>query len=321
MTRVAVLDDWQAVAERSADWTKLRERAEIVFFRDAFASEDDAAVRLRDFDVLMAMRERTAFPASLVQRLPRLRLFNLTGARTASVDMAALRAQGVTITHTGGGGTGSATAELALGLMLAAARNIAQADASMRRGHFQTDVAPGDELAGKVLGLLGLGRLGQHMARYGAALGMTVLAWSQNLTAEAAQAGGATWVTKDALLAESDVISLHLVLSERTRGIIGAAELARMRPGALLINTSRGPLIDEPALVTALQGGRIHAALDVYDREPLPADHPFRSLPNTVLTPHLGYGTAATFRDFYRQSIENVLAFLDGAPIRTLLPS
>lgn len=318
MTRVAVLDDWQGVAERSADWTKLRARAEIVFFRDPLLDEDDATARLQDFDVLMAMRERTAFPASLVRRLPRLRLFSLTGTRAAAVDMAALQAQGVTITHTGGGGTGTATAELALGLMLAAARNIAQADASMRQGHFQTDVAPGYELAGKVLGLLGLGKLGQLMARYGAALGMKVVAWSQNLTPEAAQAGGAAWVDKDALLAESDVISLHLVLSERTRGIIGAAEIARMRPGTLLINTSRGPLIDEPALVAALQGGRIHAALDVYDREPLPADHPLRSLPNTVLTPHLGYGTAATFRDFYRQSIENVLAFLDGTPIRVL---
>jgi phosphoglycerate dehydrogenase-like enzyme len=320
MTKIAVLDDWQGIAERSADWRALAARAEIRFFRDQPDGEDALAARLREFEVLMAMRERTAFPASLVRRLPRLRLFSLTGHRAATVDMAALRAQGVTITFTEGGGSGTATAELALGLMLAGARNIARADASMRRGRFQTDVAPGYELAGRTLGIIGLGKLGRLMARYAAALDMKLLAWSRNLTRDAAAAAGARWVDKETLLGESDVVSLHLVLSARTRGLIGAAELALLKPGALLINTSRGPLVDESALIAALEDGRIHAALDVYEHEPLPGDHPFRRLSNTVLTPHLGYGTTATFQDFYRQSIENVLAFLDGAPIRVLAP-
>jgi phosphoglycerate dehydrogenase-like enzyme len=321
MTKVAVLDDWQRIATDCADWSKLRAKAEVKFFHDAFSDEDDAAERLKDFDILMAMRERTAFPASLVKRLPKLRLFAMTGVRGSSIDMNAMRAQGVTITGTGGGGTGTATAELALALMLAASRNIAQADAAMRRGGFQDGVAPGYELYGKTLGLLGLGKLGQSMARFGAVLGMKMIAWSQNLTPDKATAGGATYVTKNTLLGEADVLSIHLVLSERTRGIVGAAELARMKPGALLINTSRGPLVDEAALVAALQSGRIFAALDVYDREPLQADHPLRRLPNTLLSPHLGYGSIATFRDFYRESIENVVAFLEGAPIRVLPPS
>lgn len=318
MTKIAVLDDWQDVARTSADWSALQAQAEVVFFREAFADEGDAARSLASFDVVMAMRERTAFPASLVRRLPRLRLFSLTGKRAASVDMAALAAQGVTITTTGGGDTGAATAELALSLMLAAARNLPAADASIRAGGFQAGTAPGFELEGRTLGLLGLGRLGRRMARYGAALGMEVVAWSQNLTAETAQEGGAAYLPLDTLLRRADVVSLHLVLSARTRGLLGAPQLACMKPGAILVNTSRGPLVDEAALVEALRAGRLVAALDVYDREPLPAGHPFRSLPNTVLTPHLGYVTEGAMREFYRQGIENVLAFLAGAPIRVL---
>jgi len=319
--KVAVLDDWQRIAETYADWTALRSRAEVVFFHDAFSNADDAAQRLHDFEVLMAMRERTAFPESLVRRLPKLRLFSMTGSRGGSVDMAAMRAQGVTITGTSAGGTGTSTSELALALMLASARNIALADAAMRRGGFLEDVAPGYELYGKVLGLVGLGRLGQSMAQYGAVLGMKVIAWSRNLTPDRAAAAGAVYAAKEELLATSDVVSLHLVLSDRTRGILGAAELARMKAGALLINTSRGPLVDEKALIAALEAGRISAALDVYDREPLSADHPFRRLPNTLLTPHIGYGSIATYRDFYREAVENVLAFLDGKPIRVLQPA
>lgn len=318
MTRVAVIDDWQGVAEQSADWTQLRARAEVVIFRDAFADEDAAAQQLADFDVVMAMRERTAFPASLVRRLGKLRLFSLTGARARSVDMDALRAQGVTITTTKGGGTGTATAELALTLMLSALRHLPRADAAIRAGGFQGGVPAGEEASGKTLGLVGLGHLGRMMARYGQVLGMSVIAWSQNLTVEKAAESGVAYRTKDALLAESDVVSLHLVLSDRTRGIIGANDLARMRPGTLLINTSRGPLVNEAALVAALHAGRIRAALDVYDREPLPAGHPLRTAPNTVLTPHLGYCSAATFRDFYHESVENVLAFLDGKRLRVL---
>jgi phosphoglycerate dehydrogenase-like enzyme len=318
MTRIAVLDDWQRIARASADWTKLQARADVVFFEEPFADEDDAANRLADFDVLLAMRERTPFPASLVRRLGKLKLFGLTGHRAGLIDMKALAAQGVTICTTSGGQDGAGTAEIALGLMLAAARHIPRADASTRAGSFQRGVPLGFELAGKTLGLLGLGRLGQRMARCGHALGMTVVAWSQNLTAEAAQAGGAEWLPKDELLARADVLSLHLVLSGRTRGIVGAAELARMKQGAILVNTSRAPLVDEAALVAALRADRIVAALDVYDGEPLRADHPFCSLPNTVLTPHLGYSTAEVYRVFFEQGIENALAFLDGAPIRVL---
>jgi phosphoglycerate dehydrogenase-like enzyme len=320
MVKIAVLDDWQGVARSSTDWSKLEAQAEIVFFQDAFADEAATAAGLADFDILMTMRERTAFPATLVRRLPKLKLFSMTGKRAASVDMQALAAQGVTITTTGGGDNGAATAELALLLMLAAARGLPQADASIRAGGFQAGTEPGFELDGKVLGVIGLGRLGQRMARYGAALGMEVIAWSQNLTAEAARDGGATYTPLDDLLGRADVVSLHLVLSPRSRGIIAAPQLARMKPGAILVNTSRGPLIDEPALIETLRTGRITAALDVYDREPLPADHPFRTMRNTVLTPHLGYVSRSAMRDFYQQSIENVLAYLAGAPIRVTQP-
>ena len=318
MTRVAVLDDWQRIAHASADWTKLQARAEVVFFEEPFADEDDAANRLADFDILLAMRERTPFPASLVRRLGKLKLFGLTGQRAGLIDMKALAAQGVTICTTSGGQDGAGTAEIALGLMLAAARHIPRADASTRAGTFQGDVPLGFELAGKTLGLFGLGRLGQRMARYGNALDMKVVAWSQNLTAEAARAGGAELLSKDEVLSQADVLSMHLVLSDRTRGVVGAAELARMKQGAMLVNTSRAPLVDEAALIEALRTGKIVAALDVFDGEPLRPDHPFCTLPNTVLTPHLGYGTAEVYRVFFEQGIENALAFLDGAPIRVL---
>jgi phosphoglycerate dehydrogenase-like enzyme len=318
MTRVAVLDDWQDVAPSSADWTALKACAEVVFFEAPFASEDEVAAKLADFDIVMAMRERTPFPASLVRRLPELRLFNMTGARAATIDSAALAAQGVTVCYTGGGDSGEATAELALGLMLAAARDIPGGDAAIRAGRFQEGVRVGRVLAGKTLGVVGLGRLGALMAGYGKALGMTVIAWSQNLTAERAEAAGAALVSKEDLLSRADVVSIHLVLSPRSRGIIGVAELARMKPGAILVNTSRGPLVDAAALLAAVQSGRVIAALDVYDREPLAADDPLRRAPNTTLTPHLGYGSRETFERFHDMSIENVLAFLDGKPIRVL---
>ncbi len=321
MVRVAVLDDWQGVAPTSADWSRLRARAEITFFDKVFTGEDEAAAALADFDIILAMRERTPFPASLVKRLPRLRLFNMTGARAALIDTAALAARGVTVCYTEGGDSGEATAELALGLMLAAARDIPSGDAAIRAGRFQEGVRVGFALSGKILGLIGLGRLGTRMAGYGRALGMEIIAWSQNLTAEKAAAAGATRVEKDELLACADVVSLHLVLSPRSRGILGATELARMKPGAILVNTSRGPLVDAAALLAAVQSGRLIAALDVYDREPPAADDPLRSAPNTVLTPHLGYGSRETFERFHAMSIENVLAFLDGEPIRVLKPA
>lgn len=318
MTRVAVLDDWQAIARGSADWSALLQRAEVVFFDKAFSGEDEAAEKLKDFDILLTMRERTAFPKSLVRRLPRLKMLGMTGMRAASIDIAALKAQGVTVCYTTGGGSGAATAELTLGLILAAARQIPSADAAIRAGRFQDGTLPGIELAGKILGIIGLGRLGSRVARYARALDMRVIAWSQNLTVEKATAAGASLVGKDELLSTADVVTLHLVLSARTRGIIGAAELARMKPGAILVNTSRGPLLDEAALIAALQSRRLTAALDVFNREPLPADHPLRRIPNVVMTPHLGYGSSETFRDFYRQSVENALAFLDGKPVRVI---
>jgi phosphoglycerate dehydrogenase-like enzyme len=319
MTRVAVLDDWQAVARGSADWAPLEARAEVVFFRDAFASEEAAASALAAFDIILSMRERTPLPASLIARLPRLRMLGITGKHNASLDLAACAARGIVVSHTvTSGGASAATAELALGLLIAAARGIPAGDAAIRRGGFQDGVPVGIGLAGKTLGVIGLGRLGTQMARYGRALGMTVLAWSQNLTPEAAAAAGAAYAGKADLLARSDAVSLHLVLSPRSRGIIARADLAGMKRGAILINTARGPLVDEDALMEALAEGRIHAALDVFDREPLVADHPLRHLPNTVLTPHIGYGVAETWAEFYPQSVENALAFLDGKPIRTM---
>jgi phosphoglycerate dehydrogenase-like enzyme len=296
-------------------------RAEVVFFSGAFASEDDAAARLAEFEIVLSMRERTPLPGSLIDRLPTLRMLGITGQRNLSLDVTACTARGVVVcntTSTGAGG--SATAELALGLLLAAARAIPAADAGIRAGRFQDSLPVGMTLAGKTLGVIGLGRLGSLMARYGRALDMTVLAWSQNLTAETAAKAGAKLVGKIELLEQSDAVSLHLVLSARGRGTIGATDIARMKPGTILINTSRGPLVDEAALLAAVQAGRIIAALDVYDREPLPADHPLRTAPNTVLTPHLGYGVAETWAQFYPQSVENALAFLDGKPVRVINP-
>jgi phosphoglycerate dehydrogenase-like enzyme len=281
----------------------------------------DATVRaLAEFDIVLAMRERTFFPAALIERLQRLRMLNVTGSRTRTLDLDACTARGILVCGTGGERSGAATAELALGLLLAARRSIPAADAAMRAGRFQSGVPAGAVLDGCTLGVIGLGRIGSRMARYGQALGMQVLAWSPNLTPERAQAAGARLVDKATLLADSDAISLHLVLSDRTEGILGAADLARMKPGAILVNTSRGPLVDEPAMLERLRAGNLIAGLDVYDEEPLPAAHPLRSLPNVVLTPHLGYCTHEVYAQFHRESIENVLAFLDGKSLRALNP-
>jgi phosphoglycerate dehydrogenase-like enzyme len=321
MTKVAVLDDWQGVARTSADWSPLQARAEVVFFAKAFDNEDDAGRQLADFDIVLSMRERTPLPGSLINRLPKLRMLGMTGARNASLDTPACTARGVVVCSTSGGGNSeAATAELALGLLVAAARAIAAGDANIRAGKFQEGVPVGYALAGKTMGIIGLGRLGSHMARYCKALNMNLLAWSQNMTPDKAQAAGATMVPKEALLSRSDAISIHLVLSDRTRGLIGAADIARMKPGAILVNTSRGPIVDEKALIEAVQARRIVAALDVFDREPLPANHPLRTAPNTVMTPHLGYGVHETWQGFYPQSVENALAFLDGKPVRVTNP-
>ena len=318
--RVAVLDDWQAVARQSADWGALQDRADLFFFEEPFADQDKLAKALSQFDIIIAMRERTKFSKTLIDSLPRLRMIALTGGRTWTTDFEALNARGIPMCHTGGEKSGAATAEIALGLLLGAARFMNRGDAAIRSGKFQDGVPAGPVLDGKTLGILGLGKIGSRMARYGAALGMQVIAWSENLTEEKARAGGARLVTKDQLLAESDAISLHVVLSDRTRGIIGAADLEKMKPGAILVNTSRGPLVDETALIERLKSGKLIAGLDVFAEEPLPADHPLRSMPNTMLTPHLGYGSREVYEQFYRESIENVLAFIDGKPQRVLNP-
>jgi phosphoglycerate dehydrogenase-like enzyme len=245
-------------------------------------------------------------------------MINITGTSNPTVDIEACTRQGVTVCNTPGSSATYATAELALGLMIAAVRAIPSADRSMRAGGFQSGVPVGIGLAGKTLGIVGLGRLGARLARYAHALDMKVTAWSPNLTVAKAQEAGALLVDKSDLMSGSDVISVHVVLSSRSRGLIGAGDIARMKKGAILINTSRGPLVDEAALIAAVQAGKITAALDVYDKEPPPPDHPLRASDHTVLTPHLGYGVSETWRQFYSQSIENAEAFLDGKPIRVL---
>lgn len=317
---VVVLDDSQQVAREAADWSVLEKRAELRFLSEAFASEEAVAAALADADIVIPMRERTAFGASLIRRLPRLKLLAQTGARATTLDIAACTAQGIVVSNTGNGVSGPVTADLAFALILASARGLGDAHAGMRAGRWQAGIPLGQGLAGKRLGIVGLGRIGQRLAHYARAFEMEVVAWSQNLTAEAAEAGGARLVSKQELFASADFVSLHLVLSDRSRGIVGASELAAMKPGACLVNTARGPLVDEAALLERLRAGAIRAALDVYDIEPLPADHPLRSLPNVLLSPHLGYTAAPVFAEYYGQSIENVLAFLDGEPIRVVNP-
>jgi phosphoglycerate dehydrogenase-like enzyme len=316
--KIAIIDDWQGVARSSADWSRLDARAELIFFADAFGSEDDAALALADFDIILTMRERTAFPESLIRRLPKLRMIGITGPSNPTVDVEACTRQDVTVCNTPRSNALYATAELALGLMIAAARAIPAADKAMRAGGFQFGVPVGIGLAGKTLSIVGLGRLGARLARSALALDMKVIAWSPNLTAAKAEEAGAVLVDKSDLMSDADVISVHMVLSPRTRGLIGAEDIAHMKQGAILINTSRGPLIDEAALLATVQAGKIIAALDVYDREPLPKDHPLRASDHTVLTPHLGYGVEETWRQFYPQSVENAEAFLDGKPIQVL---
>jgi phosphoglycerate dehydrogenase-like enzyme len=316
---VAILDDTQRVALASADWARLEGRATVHVFAEPFADEDAAARALETFDIVVPMRERTAFPASLVARLPKLRLLAMTGARAPTFDIAALTERGVLVCNTRINTT-EATAELAFALILACARALPRADAVMRAGGWHEGVPLGTVLAGKRLGIVGLGKLGSRVAAYGRAFGMEAVAWSQNLTEETAAAQGARRVEKAELFSSCDVVSIHLVLSERTRGIVGGDEIGAMRDGAILVNTSRGPLVDEEALIAALAARRIRAGLDVFSREPLPLDHPLRGFDNAVLTPHLGYVGEHVFTEFYGDSVENILAFLDGAPIRVANP-
>lgn len=318
MTRVAVLDDWQNIAEQSADWAPLRNRAEVVFFHAPFGSEAETVSQLAGFDAILAMRERTAFPTRVIENLPKLRFFNMTGRRARGLDEMVRR--GITVSITGGGETGEDTAEHSLALMLAAARRIPEGDSSVRAGRFQQGVAPGIRLEGKTLGILGFGLIGERVAGYGRSLGMNVVAWSRSMTPEKALAGRVDAVNVERLFDRADIVSIHLVLSPETHHIVGATELARLKAGALIVNTSRAGLIDETALIAELRAGRIQAALDVFSEEPLPAGHPLLSAPNTVLTPHVGYGTRENYHHFFHNSIENLVAFLDGAPIRQYEP-
>jgi phosphoglycerate dehydrogenase-like enzyme len=315
MTRIAVLDDYQGVALEMADWSALQAQTEIHVFREAFGNESRAAEALQGFDVVCANRERTPFPRSLFEKLPDLRLLVTTGMRNLAIDLDAARDHGVTVCGTAS--PGHAASELAWGLVLALSRKIVAEDRAVRRGLWQSTL--GNDLRGRTLGILGLGRHGGLVAGYGRAFGMQVLAWSTNLTEARCAEAGAQRVELDELLARSDVISIHLVMGPRYQGLLGAAELAKMKPTVLLVNTSRGPIIDETALVDALREQRIGGAgLDVYDLEPLSPHHPLVTLPNTVLTSHVGFVTEETYRTFYGETVECVTRWLAGDPVRLL---
>ncbi|MCI3918702.1 D-2-hydroxyacid dehydrogenase family protein [Paenibacillus sp. TRM 82003] len=313
----AVLDDYQDAALRMADWSKVSDRVTVRTYREPFGSEYELAAAIGDCEIVVIMRERTPFPAGLLSRLPKLRLLVTTGMRNASVDIAAARARGVVVC-----GTGSRTeppAELTWALILGLARHTATEQRAMREdGPWQSTM--GVDLHGKRLGLVGLGKIGRKTALVGQAFGMEVSAWSQNLTkARADEAGVRLSSSLDELLAESDIVSIHLVLSERTRSLIDAAGLARMKRSAYLINTSRAAIVDQAALVEALERGRIAGAgLDVYDAEPLPAGHPFRRLPNVLALPHLGYVTEGNYRTYYGEAVEDIEAYLNGERLREL---
>ncbi|MDQ2750850.1 MAG: D-2-hydroxyacid dehydrogenase family protein [Actinomycetota bacterium] len=315
MPIVTILDDYQGVALTSTDWSRVRDRYTVEVVREHIAEESDLLRRLQHTEIVVVMRERTAFPASVLGGLPTLRLLVTPGMTNAAIDLDAARERGIVVSGTGG--TSTAVPELTMGMIIALTRNFAVEDAHVRAGGWQHTIGPG--LAGATLGIVGLGRLGVPVAGLAQAFGMSVLAWSPNLTAEQALVHGVRAVDKQTLFAESDVVTIHMPLSERSRGLIGADDLARMKATAYLINTSRGPIVDEAALVDALQGGRIAGAgLDVYDIEPLPGDHPLRRLPNTLLLPHIGYVTTDTYRTWYREIVEDILAWTAGAAIRTL---
>jgi phosphoglycerate dehydrogenase-like enzyme len=321
ITRVAVLDDYQRRARGYADWGSLGPGVEVAFFHDPM--DQPALIEaLAGFEVLVLMRERTAFPRAVLEALPKLRLLVTTGMRNASVDIGYLSERGVVVSGTGGQGGPPApgipsTAEVAWALILAVSKRVTLEDRAIREGRWQLDLP--SVLAGATLGLAGLGHLGPAMIAPAQAFGMEVIAWSQNLTGDRATAVGARKVSKEELLSNSDFLSVHLVLSERTRGLFQATDLALMKPTAVLINTSRGPIIDETALIAALRNGTIAGAgLDVYDREPLPAGHELTTLGNVVLLPHLGYANEGGFRQMYGQVVEDIDAFLRGSPVRTL---
>jgi phosphoglycerate dehydrogenase-like enzyme len=315
---VAVLDDYQHAARAFGPWESLGPDAEITWFHDHVDDLDALAARLAPFEAIVAMRERTRFPRALLERLPALRLLVSTGMGTAHIDLPATRELGITVSGTGGSGRGPA--ELTWALILGLARNLVEEDAAVRDGRWQIGV--GSDLAGATLGVLGLGRIGTQVAAIGQAFGMRTIAWSQRLDPAAAVARGVEAVDRATLFGTADVVTIHLQLSEHTRGLVSGADLARMRPTAFLVNTSRGPIVDEAALVAALRAGQIGGAgLDVFDHEPLPLDHALRSTPRTILSPHIGYVTEAGYRTFFREAVEDIAAFLAGAPVRVLNPA
>jgi D-3-phosphoglycerate dehydrogenase len=321
MKKIAILDDYERQALDLADWSVLEDRCQIDVFHHRLAVPDEAAEKLLPYDAVCLVRERMPMPATLLERLPKLRFIAATGPWNRTIDLAAARALGIEASHTTPREIGGyATAELAWGLALAVARHIVRCDGELRRGVWGSRM--GQALHGQRLGLLGLGRIGAHMAAIGNAFGMEVVAWSANLTQDKAAAAGARLVGKEELLRTSDLVSLHVVLSERTRALLGREELGWMKSSAILVNTARGPLVDEAALVDALRERRIAGAgLDVFDQEPLPAGHPLAALDNVVITPHLGFSTGAIFRGYFEDTVENLQAWLAGHPIRPLQPA
>ncbi|HWJ35409.1 MAG TPA: D-2-hydroxyacid dehydrogenase family protein [Steroidobacteraceae bacterium] len=307
--RIAVLDDYQGVALTLADWSQVKERARVDVFRDHLAGADAVIDRLLPYDVVCVMRERTPLRRDVIERLPKLKLICSTAKRNASIDTTAAAERGIKVVHTRYAST--PTIELTWALILASARHLTAESAALRGGGWQTTL--GDDMANSTLGIIGLGSIGSQIAKVGLAFGMNVIAWSQNLTAPAAAAAGARLVSKEELLRESDIVSIHLVLSQRTTGLIGTAEFELMKPTARLINTSRGPIVVESALIGALANGRIAgAAIDVFDTEPLPPDHPYRKIDNLLATPHIGYVSRGLYQRFYADTVANILEWLNG---------
>jgi D-3-phosphoglycerate dehydrogenase len=314
--RCAILDDYQAVALGLGDWSQLKGDVEVKAFNRHLGTAENVIAALADFDILVAMRERTAFPRAVIEALPKLKLLITTGMRNASIDTQAAKARGVVVCGTGS--FGSPTSGIAIGLMLELTRHIGYENARLHAGAvWQSTLGP--DLEGMTLGILGLGKLGTRTAAIAQAFGMKVIAWSQNLTPEKCAAAGVGHVGKDDLFRQSDFVTIHVVLSPRTRGLVGARELALMKPSAYLINTSRGPIVDEAALLAALSENRIAGAgLDVFDVEPLPLDHPFRKMDNVVITPHLGYVSQQNYRNYFTDVVNDIRAFLDDAPVRLI---
>ena len=306
--KIAILDDYQNVALKMADWSALSGRAEITVFNDHVADPSALVERLLPFEVVCVMRERTPLPREVLQHLPRLKLIASTGSRNASIDMEAAKELGITVTATGY--RSSPTIELTWALILASLRGIVHENNSIRNGGWQKSV--GQDLSGKTLGVVGLGNIGGQVARIGLAFGMKIIAWSQNMTPEIAEAAGARLVSKNELFRQADIVTIHLILSGRNKGLVGVAELGLMKPTSRLINTSRGPIVDEASLIKALRSHAIAgAAIDVFDQEPLPSEHPFRSMDNMLATPHIGYVTEGLYRTFYGDTVTNITACLN----------